>query len=207
MKKFSRKYTAIESIRIAPRKRKRTVLVVSFLSLLLVLPSFGHCAQKRRQTTPKRKEAAVRRNIVVNNSNMLVHQRRVEDLVKNGNFTYALQVLHKMNDYAKGVLSVATTVKIRYEKAAKDPLISQNEKEFLSVKLARLDRLIQRYTHYHQASMFNLGYLYARLGETEKARKHIVEFLQSEPYSGSPDSQWTKAKTLLLKLYKLEGEF
>jgi hypothetical protein len=55
--------------------------------------------------------------------------------------------------------------------------------------------------------MFNLGYLYARLGETEKARKHIVEFLQSEPYSGSPDSQWTKAKALLLELYKLEGEF
>ena len=49
--------------------------------------------------------------------------------------------------------------------------------------------------------------MYAKLGETEKARKYLVEFLQVTPYSGGPDSQWIKAKTLLLGLYSLEGEF
>ena len=46
-----------------------------------------------------------------------------------------------------------------------------------------------------------------KLGETEKARKYLVEFLQVTPYSGGRDSQWIKAKTLLLELYSLEGEF
>lgn len=206
MRNASTKYRALESVRIALKKIP-SVFIAAFLSLSLVLPSFAHGAQKRHQTTPKRKEAAVQRNIVVNDANMLVHQRRVEDLVATGNLRYALQVLHKMNDYAKEVLSVATTVKTRYEKAANDSGISQDEKELLFVRLKRLDCLIQRYTDYYEASMFNLGYLYSRLGETEKARRYLVEFLQAASYSASLNSHWTKAKTLLLKLYKLEGEF
>ena len=74
----------------------------------------------------------------------------------------------------------------------------QKDKEDLFIKMRGLNQLIPRYTNYYEASTFNLGYMYAKLGETEKARKYLVEFLQMTPYSGGRDSQWMKAKPFFL---------
>lgn len=180
---------------------------VVVLVLSLIVPSITYSAQKKSKASPKRKTAPVQKNIIVNDSNILVHQKRVEDLVEKGNFKDAVQIMQKMNDYSKEVLSVAGAIKVRYEAAADDPQISQSNKEDLFFKLKGLNRLISRYTNYHEASTFNLGYMYSKLGDVERARKYLVEFLQATPYTGDPDSQWIKAKTLLLGLYKLESEF
>lgn len=207
MQNVSTKNIAIRPTRLVLTKKGLFLLMAAFLSLFLVLPSFTDGAQKRHQTSPKRKKASVQRTIVVNDANILVHQRRAEDLVASGDLRDALLIIHRMNDYAKEVLSVATAVKTRYEEAVRDPRTLQGEKEGLLVRLKRLDRLTERYTHYYEASMFNLGYLYSKLGEIQKARRYLVEFLQTAPYSRGHDSHWTKAKALLLELYKLEGEF
>ena len=207
MKNVSAENPAIKSMVIVVEQRSPVVMCIAVILLLsLIMPSPTHGAQKKPQTTSQRKTVPVQKNILVNDSNILVHQKRVEDLVEKGNFRDAVQIMQKMNDYSKEVFSVATAIKAQYEEAANNPGIPQNEKEDLFIRLKRLNPLIQRYTNYFEASTFNLGYMYARLGETEKARKYLVEFLETKPYSGDRDSQWIKAKTLLLELYKLKDD-
>jgi hypothetical protein len=111
------------------------------------------------------------------------------------------------NRKKREVLSIAKTIKTQYEAVGNNPEVPQDNKEDLFIKLRGLNQLISRYTNYYEASTFNLGYMCAKLAETEKARKYLVEFLQMTPYSGGRDSQRIKAKTLLLELYSLEGEF
>jgi tetratricopeptide (TPR) repeat protein len=131
----------------------------------------------------------------------------VEDLVEKGDFESAVKIMLKMNGYAKKVFSVSKAIKAQYETVGNDPEAPQDNKEDLFIKLRGLKQLVSRYTNYYEASAFNLGYVHAKLGETEKSRKYLVEFLQMTPYSNGHDSQWIKAKTLLLQLYSLEGDF
>jgi len=180
--------------------------LVIFLFTLMV-PFDAYSAKKKPKIAPKPKTAISEKKILVNDSNILVHQKRVEDLVEKGDSENAVKIMLKMNDYAKEVLSVTKAIKFQYETSISNPQISQNDKEDLFFKIKGLDRLISRYTAYYEASTFNLGYIYAKLRDTEKARKYLVEFLQTVPYSGDPDSQWSKAKILLLEQYNLKGEF
>ena len=163
--------------------------------------------QSKEQTQLKAQPAPVQKDIIVNDANLMANQKRVEDLVGKGDFNGALKIMLKINDYTKEVLSTVKTIKAQYEKAVSDPKVSQKDKEDLFIKMRGLNQLIPRYTNYYEASTFNLGYVYAKLGETEKARKYLTEYLQTTPYSSGRDSQWVKAKTLLLELYSLEGEF
>lgn len=183
------------------------ILLVLVLLVSLTVPSLAYSAQRKPKTPPKPKIASVQKEILVNDANLLVHQKRVEDLVEKGDFESAIKIMLKMNGYAKEVLSIANAIKTQYERVDNNPEVPQDNKEDLFIKLRGLNQLISRYTNYYEASTFNLGYMYAKLGETEKARKYLVEFLQVTPYSGGRDSQWIKAKTLLLELYGLEGEF
>jgi len=183
------------------------ILLVLLLLLSFTAPSLTYSAQKKLKAPPKPKAKPVQKEIVVTDANLLVHQKGVEDLVGKGDLEGAARVMLKINDYAKEVLSMAKVVKTQYEIVGSNPEVSQDNKEDLFIKLGGLNQLISRYTNYYEASTFNLGYLYAKTGETEKARKYLVAFLQMTPYSGDRDSQWIKAKTLLLELYSLEGEF
>jgi len=180
--------------------------VAAFL-LLLMSPSLSVGAEKNPKPQPKPQAAPVQKELVVSDANLQSHQKRVEDLVSKGDFANALKIMLKINDYTKEVLFTVKAIKTQYEKAVNDPSVAQKNKEDLFIKLRGLNQLIPRYTTYYEASTFNLGYIYAKLGETEKGRKYLVEFLQMTPYSSGRDSQWMKAKTLLLELYSLEGEF
>lgn len=180
-------------------------LVIFLFTLMTPFDAYG--ATKKPKIAPKPKTAVSEKRILVNDSNILVHQKRVEDLVEKGDFKNAVKIMLKMNDYAKEVLSVTKAIKFQYETFIDNPQTSQNDKEDLFFKINGLDRLISRYTTYYEASTFNLGYIYAKLQDTEKARKYLVEFLQIVAYSGDPDSQWSKAKILLLEQYSLKGEF
>jgi tetratricopeptide (TPR) repeat protein len=191
-------------------RQKRSFMPLFLMTALLfsmMAPSLSSGAEKKSKPQPKPQAAPVQKDIVVNDANLQTYQKRVEDLVKKGDFDNSLKIMLKIHDYTKEVLSTVRTIKTQYEKAVNDPSVSQNDKEDLFIKLKGLNQLIPRYMTLYDASTFNLGYIYAKLAETEKARKYLVEFLQMTPYSGNRDSQWIKAKTLLLELYSLEGEF
>ena len=189
------------------KKFSMSLFFVAAFLLLLMSPSLSVGAEKNQKPQPKPQAAPVQKELVVNDANLQSHQKRVEDLVSKGDFVNALKIMLKINDYTKEVLFTVKAIKTQYEKAVNDPSVAQKNKEDLFIKLRGLNQLITRYTTYYEASTFNLGYIYAKLGETEKARKYLVEFLQMTPYSSGRDSQWMKAKTLLLELYSLEGEF
>jgi tetratricopeptide (TPR) repeat protein len=183
------------------------LFLMTALLLSMMAPSLSFGAEKKTKPQPKPQAVPAQKDIVLNDANLQTYQKRVEDLVKKGDFDNSLKIMLKINNYTKEVLSTVRAIKTQYEKAVNDPSVSQNDKEDLFIKLKGLNQLIPRYTTLYDASTFNLGYIYAKLGETEKARKYLVEFLQMTPYSGNRDSQWIKAKTLLLELYSLEGEF
>jgi len=197
--------TIMNAIVFRQKRSFAPFLLVTALLFSLIVPSLSSGAEKKPQ--PKPQAAPVQKDIVINDANLQTYQKRVEDLVSKGDLANALKIMLKINDYAKEVLSTVKVIKTQYEKAVDDPSVPQKDKENLFIKLKGLDQLIPRYTTYYEASTFNLGYIYAKQGETEKARKYLVEFLQMTPYSGSRDSQWIKAKALLLELYSLEGEF
>ena len=183
----------------------RVFYFIVILVLAMMTPSLSFAAVKRAK--PETKPAQKEKDFVINDANLQTYQKKVEDLVKKGDFDNSLGIVLKIHDYANEVLSTVKVVKAQYEKTVNDPSLPQNDKEDLLIKLKRLDELIPRYTTLYELSTFNLGYLYAKRGETEKARKYLIEFLQITPFSSSRDSQWMKAKTLLLELYSLEGEF
>ena len=147
------------------------ILLVLALSLSLTVPSLTYSAQRKPKAPPKPKAVPVQKEILVNDANLLVHQKRVEGLVEKGDFESAVKIMLKMNDYAKEVLSIAKAIKTQYERVANSPEVPQDNKEDLFIKLRGLNRLISRYTNYYEASTFNLGYMYAKLGETEKSEK------------------------------------
>jgi tetratricopeptide (TPR) repeat protein len=185
------------------------LLLVTVLLLSLVAPSLTSGAEKKTkpQPQPKTQATSVQKDSAINDANLQAYQKRVEDLVKKGDFDSSQKIMLKINDYTKEVLFTVRAIKTQYEKAVDDPSVPQKDKEDLFLKLKGLNQLIPRYTTLYEASTFNLGYIYAKQGEAEKARKYLIEFLQITPYSGGRDSQWMKAKTLLLELYNLEGEF
>ena len=191
---------------------KHTLSLLSFFFvtafiLSLIIPSLVYGAEKKARIQPKPRTIATVKDIIINDGNLQTYQKRVEELVKKGDFENSLNILLKIHDYANEVLSTVKTIKTHYDKAINDPSIALNDKEDLLIKLKGLNQLIPRYTTIHETSTFNLGYIYTKRGDTEKARKHLVEFLQVAPFSSARDSRWMKGKTLLLELYSLEGEF
>jgi tetratricopeptide (TPR) repeat protein len=197
----------LNNFKFHQKRRPISLFLVAALLFLLMIPSFVSSAEKKAKPQAKPQAAPVQKDSAINDANLQTYQKRVEDLVKKGDFDNSQKIMLKINDYTKEVLSTVKAIKTQYEKAVNDPLVPQNDKEDLFIKLKGLNQLIPRYMTLYEASTFNLGYIYAKLGETEKARKYLVEFLQITPYSSGRDSQWMKAKTLLLELYNLEGEF
>jgi len=194
---------------VLPDERNLPVfLFICLLAFSFAIPSLSFGAERRPKPPATPASAApIQKDIAINDANLPAAQKRVEELVKKGDLANALQIMLKMHDYTKEVLSVTKTIKAQYEKAVNDPSTSQNDKEEIFIKLKALDQLIPRYTGINTTATFNLGYLYAKRGDSEKARKYLVDFLEKTPFSSGPDSKWMKAKTLLLELYSLEGEF
>jgi len=178
------------------------LIVAAFFTCGLFCPAANAAPEKKAKPPAVKKESGA-----INDANLQANQKRVDELLKKNEYDTSLRFTLKINDYTKEVLATVKFIKGQYEKAVNDPAIGQKDKEQLYLKLKGLGQLIPRYTAAYEASLYNLGYIYAKRGEAERARKYLTEYLQTAPFSTNRDSKWVKAKTLLLELYSLEGEF
>jgi tetratricopeptide (TPR) repeat protein len=183
-------------------KKIITVIALSILFVItILLPGSISAAEKKPPRSVPIKETAI------NDSNVQGLAKRIDEQLKKNDLVSTLSPSLKINDFAKDVLSSVKTVRTYYEKAINDAATPQNEKENILLKLRRLEEVEKRYNSLYEASTFNLGYIYAKRGDAERGRKYLSEYIKITPFSAKKDSRWMKAKTLLLELYGLEGEF
>ena len=180
------------------------LLLVFYLAFAIILPDISYGAEKKSR---KQVSQPVQRETTITDSNVQASFKKAEDLLKKGDLDGSLIISVKLYDYTKEVLAAVKLVNNQYERLANDPATNQNEKEDILIKLKRIKQLIPKYTSLKDKSTYNVGYLYAKKGDTEKARKYLSEVFESAPFSTKQDSIWMKTKTLLLGLYGLEGEF
>lgn len=183
----------------------RLTPVITLIVFLLVIFLSPHATHG--QAPAKSPAASPQRTASINDTNLQANMKQVDELLKKKDYVNSLRTALRIYDYTKEVLETATFIKGKYENAVNDPSVSQKDKEQLYLKLKGLGILIPRYTSAYESSLYSLGYIYAKRGETERARKHLTEYLQVTPFASGHDSMWMKAKTLLLELYGLEGEF
>lgn len=143
----------------------------------------------------------------LNDSNINAALKRADEMMRKGEVDGPLKILVSVYEYSKDVLVTVRFFQGHYEKVVNDPAAPQGEKEEIYIKLKRMGQLIPKYNSIKEVTTYNLGYLYAKKGDTEKARKYLTEVIELTPFSTKKDSISMKAKTLLLDIYGLEGEF
>jgi tetratricopeptide (TPR) repeat protein len=180
-----------------------TPVIVLAFAVLLILPDFSLGAEKRatRKTPSQQKE------VVLNDSTVLDAFKKAEEQLKKGELESSLATLIRIHDYSEDVLKTVKYFQAQYEKVVNDSSIAQHEKEDIFIKLKRMGQLTPKYKNLREVSAYDIGLIYAKKGEAEKARKYLLEVLETSPFSTKNDSPWMKTKKLLLGLYHLEGEF
>ena len=178
------------------------LLCIVGILLSLVFGLTANAAPKKEARPVVKKETGV-----INDSNLQASQKKVDELLRKNEYDASLRISLKMHEYTKEVLTTVKFIKVQYERAVNDPAIATKDKEQLYLKLKSLNDLIPRYTAVYESSLYYLGYIYAKRHESERARKYLSEYLQAVPFSANANSKWMKAKTFLLELYSLEGEF
>jgi len=105
------------------------------------------------------------------------------------------------------MLTFLPIVQPQYEKLLKEGSLSQEEREDVYIKQKRITDLTNKYTSLKIESAYYAGAIYAKRGDSEQARKYLLEVCQTAPFSLNPKSTWFRSKNLLLALFQLEGEF
>jgi tetratricopeptide (TPR) repeat protein len=187
---------------------------VLFLTLIILSTPLLAAPEKEK---PSKKQAPTQssgtpattqvRGSAINDSNINTVLKRADDMMKKGEVDAPLKLLVGVYDYSKDVLLTVKFFQQHYEKVVNDPSTPIGEKEDIYIKLKRMGQLVPKYNSIKEVTTYNVGYLYAKKGDTEKARKYLTEVLELTPFSTKKDSISMKAKTLLLDLYGLEGEF
>lgn len=186
------------------KNRKHAVLtlfVILLLAFVTIIPNVSFGAEKKTKKQPIQKE------IVITDSNVLASFKKAEEALRKGDAEGSIRIFVKTYDYTKEALATIGFIQNQYEKLIDEPAISQSEKEEIFIKLKRIKQLVPKYTNIKAASAYNIGYIYAKWGDSEKARKYLSEVLETTRFSTRQDSIWMKSKTLLLEQYGLEGEF
>jgi tetratricopeptide (TPR) repeat protein len=187
------------------RSRRSFFLTILFLLALPFLFPYPPCSSWAAERVTRK--PSPQRDVVITDANLSGQFARAEELFKKGQHDGALKIYVRISDYAKEVLESVRIIQGAYEKAASDPSISQQDKEALFVKLKRISQLTARYEPIRLNSLYKAGYIQAKKGDVDRARKYLGEVMTTTPYTGQKDSLWMKAKTLLLDLHNLEGEF
>jgi tetratricopeptide (TPR) repeat protein len=191
--------------------RNEKFVIALFLMLFLVFTiifpnaSYGAAADKKIKKQPVQKEA--KEAVAITGSNVQTSLGKAEELLKKGDNDNSLRIFIKTYDYTKEALTTMNFVQKHYEMVIKDPATDQNEREDIFIKLNRIKQLTPKYNNIKIASAYNIGYIYTKKGDSEKARKYLSEVLEATPFSAKQGSLWMKSKTLLLEVYGLEGEF
>ena len=184
--------------------------VIPFLLILFVASAFfpaGTASAVERKAKKPAPAAAPVKEAGINDSNVKEALKKAEEQLKKGESDATLASLIRINDYADDVLKTVRLIQGQYEKAVNDPSVPQGEREDIFLKLRRLGQLTPKYTAIREASAYDIGYVYAKRGDGEKARKYLLKVFETAPFSTKQDSAWMKSKKLLLGLYNLEGEF
>jgi hypothetical protein len=187
---------------------RNTSLPTLFLTIALIVAvlfpgSLMGAERQSKKHQPAQKELVV----TVDDSNLRSYLAKADEQYKKGGFDNALRIYLKTYDFTKDVLATVKVIKTGYEKVINEPSATQNEKEDILIKLKRISQFTARYNDIQDLSAYRIGYIYAKKGDGEKARKYLAEVMDSATYSTERDSFWMKTKTLLLSLYNLEGEF
>lgn len=185
----------------------KTILKLS-LNILIILALFFPCASIAAEKKPKRPPvASPAQEVSINDSNVYSYIKRGDELFKKGDLDASLRIYFKTYSYSKDVLAAALMIQTQYDKILSDASTPQNDKESILLKQKRLKQIPPKYSAIKESMAYNLGYIYAKKGDSEKARKYLAEVLETAPFSLKNDSLWMKTKNLLLGQYGLEGEF
>ena len=175
------------------------ILTTIFIELFTVQLASGAEKKQKKQTPSK--------EVIINDSNLISHLKIAEGLVKKGDLRTPLDVFLKIYSFASDVLATIHLLQPEYEKIINDPSSDLRQKEDLYIKLGRMKELTPKYIGVKEASAYYMGYIYAKMGDHEKARRYLIEALEITSFSVDKNSIWQKTKRLLLELYGLEGEF
>ncbi len=180
-------------------------LVFLFCSSVILLAA--EKKQRAIQKTQPQKINKTESSVTINDSNLKSSLKTAEDLVKKGEFQTSLILFNKIYDYTKSVLMTINLLHKQYEHILNDPKVSLNDKEYIMVRLQRMDSLVSTYKNVKDTSAYYIGLINTKKGDVERARKYLFEVLESTPFDLKKDSMWMKTKSLLLEAYNLEGEF
>lgn len=164
--------------------------------------------EKRGKSIPRpQPQVQSQQNINIDDSNLQANLKKAEELFKKNEFQASLNTFLKIYDYTRSVLATIGLLQKQYEKITSDPKTSIRDREDLLIKMQRMENLMARYKKVKETSALNIGHIYTKRGDTDKARRYLFEVLESAPFDLKKDSTWMRAKTLLLEAYSLEGEF
>lgn len=183
------------------------IIIFVFLFCTNVALFAAEKKQKVIQKIQPQKINKIDSSIIINDSNLKSSLKTAEDLAKKGEFQTSLILFNKIYDYTKSVLTTINFLQKQYEHILNDPKISLNDKEYIMIRLQRMDILVSTYKNIKDTSAYYIGLISNKKGDIERARKYLFEVLESTPFDLKKDSMWMKTKSLLLEAYNLEGEF
>ncbi len=175
---------------------------IAVIITMLFSPSISESAEKK----PKKPPVTIQ-DTAINDANLTASVKRADELLKKGDLDTSLRIYLKTYTYTKEVLASIKLIQPYYDKALADPATSQGDREQILIKQKHMKQIVPKYSSIKDAVSYNLGYIYAKKGDSERARKYLSEVLETAPFSMKKDDLWMKTKTLLLGQYGLEGEF
>ncbi len=193
--------------------RYQVIRKTTLLFLLIIFFLFGSvwtvlAVEKKVKSQPRpAPQQTVASATSINDSNLQANFKKAEEYLKKGEYQAALNIFLRIYDYTKSVMTTIGLLQKQYEKITNDQNVPLKDREDLLVKMRRMDQLVARYKKIKEISSLNIGYIYTKRGDTDRARRYLMEVLESTPFDMKKDSPWMKAKTLLLETYNLEGEF
>jgi tetratricopeptide (TPR) repeat protein len=179
----------------------------------MLSPGLSEGQEKKPATKPSPQKASPApkatpaRETALNDATVQQLFKQGEELFKKDKPEEAIRIFLNIYRFSKDILTFLPVVQPQYEKLLKEGSLSQEEKEDVYIKQKRIQDLTNKYTALKIESAYYAGAIYAKRGDSEQARKYLLEVCQTAPFSLNPKATWFKSKNLLLTLFQLEGEF
>jgi len=170
---------------------------VFFLCLLMVAPFSAPSAQRRETKTGEKKEVRLRDGTVQE------HFANAEALLKRGNLKEALELFIAIYNFSRDCLRFIE-MRLQDERRAFESIGGrQEEKERAYLRLKRIEDLEERYREMKMRAAYYAGYIQARLGKEDAARRLLIDALSDPKCAGS--SFCEECRALLKELLGIRG--